>query len=300
MEAATCLICHEGLDQGPVQHAPVAGGMCTTCHEFSGSGEEMKVALVGGAVSDNTAPLCTMCHDDVAAALETEHTHAPAASGDCVLCHNPHRSDHEHLLNSPQVELCTMCHGDVATALETAYAHAPAASGECTLCHNPHGSIQPRQLNGPEVELCATCHDDVAEQLALAHPHAPVKASCAVCHDPHGSTRATKLREDTNDVCLACHLVRPEPEVAPRTSLFGRDVGPDLVPLLNPERVIALDRTRRYGHPLMRHPVAGPKDPIDPTKPFTCLSCHVPHGSGSPALQRYAAESASEACTKCH
>jgi len=216
------------------------------------------------------------------------------------MCHNPHGSDHERLLTNVQEELCTICHDDVAAALKTEHAHAPAASGECVMCHSPHGSDQERLLNTPQVELCTICHADVAERLKLAHPHAPVKVSCAVCHDPHGSAHATQLREATNELCLACHLLTRTPESQPKTTLFGRDVSATVAPLITPERVIGLDRTRQYGPPLMRHPVAGPKDPVDPTKPFTCLSCHLPHGADGPALQRYAGTNPSEACVRCH
>lgn len=251
-ESTTCLTCHEGLDQAKVPHAPVAGGMCAACHEFSGEGQGTKVALAGGAVSDNTAPLCVTCHDEVGTATKLEHAHQPAASGDCAMCHSPHGSEHGRLLKSPQAELCT------------------------------------------------TCHDDVGEQLKLANPHAPVKVSCAACHDPHGSAQPTKLRAAINELCLACHLVTRGAESAPKTTLFGRAIGADVVPLVSPERVVMLDASKQFGHPLVNHPVAGPKDPVDGEKPFTCLSCHLAHAANGPALQRYAEEDPSEACAKCH
>jgi len=343
-EATTCLVCHEGQDKAKVPHAPVEAGMCSTCHEFSGTGDETTVALAGGAASDNTAPLCTMCHDDVGTAVKLEHAHAPAAMGECVTCHNPHGSDQPRILTAEPVELCGMCHDDVATATKLEHAHAPAAAGECVTCHNPHGSEQPRiltaepaelcgmchddvatatklehahapaaagecatchnphgsererLLTSSQVELCTTCHDDVSAELALENSHAPAKVACAACHDPHGSKQPMKLRAATNDLCLECHLVTSRA----KTTLFGRPVSGDVVALISPDHVIRLDRSRRFGHPLMNHPVSGPKDPVNAEKPLTCISCHLPHGAEGPALQRYAEQSPSEACVKCH
>ena len=74
-EAATCLTCHDDVNKGKVVHAPVEGGMCTGCHEFSGQGDATKVTLAGGVKADAVGELCTTCHDSVAADMKaTYHT----------------------------------------------------------------------------------------------------------------------------------------------------------------------------------------------------------------------------------
>jgi predicted CXXCH cytochrome family protein len=251
-EAETCLVCHDEVAKGEMVHVPAAAGMCTTCHVFEGKGDDTTVRLSEKATSDNTQPLCVSCHDDIATALKAEHVHVPAGAGDCLLCHEPHKSANKKLLKFKGIEGCAACHGDVADDLNRKSKHAPAAA-DCSLCHSPHASAHPAQL-----------------------------------------------RERTNTLCLACHLITGKPEPAPRTTLFGRQVEPELLNLLSLERGVVLDAQQRFGHPVDRHPVSGPKDPLDETKPFTCLSCHGAHGSDGPKLLRFATDDPSEACVKCH
>jgi predicted CXXCH cytochrome family protein len=60
------------------------------------------------------------------------------AVGQCIFCHNPHRSKIEHLLIAPEPGLCYLCH-DIKT-IELIAAHLPKQSSACTDCHNPHTS----------------------------------------------------------------------------------------------------------------------------------------------------------------
>lgn len=251
-EAETCLFCHDEVAKGEVVHVPAGAGMCTTCHEFDGKGDDTKVRLAEKATGDNTQPLCFACHDDVATTLKAEHVHVPAGVGDCLSCHEPHKSANKMLLKLKGIDGCTACHGDVA------------------------------------------------EDLKRMSKHAPVAADCALCHSPHASAHPAQVRETTNNLCLACHLFTGESQPGPKTTLFGRQVEAGFVAFLSPERGVVLDAQRKYGHPVDRHPVAGPKDPTDEKRPFTCLSCHNAHGSDGPALLRFATDDPSEACVKCH
>jgi predicted CXXCH cytochrome family protein len=78
--------------------------------------------------------LCFACHDDF---LEkAKFRHAPAESGECTLCHNPHESKEKALLVKPGSPLCFECHeaADVAKVK----AHGPIGDSACTACHDPH------------------------------------------------------------------------------------------------------------------------------------------------------------------
>lgn len=251
-ESSTCLMCHEDIAKAEVVHAPVAEGMCTTCHEFSGAGESMRVALAGGT-TDDTAPLCTMCHDDIAGLLKAPHV------------------------------------------------HGPAAEGGCTTCHSPHGSASKGLLTAPQAELCGMCHADVAEDLGKKTPHKPAAAACTLCHDPHGGPNPAQLRAEVNPLCLQCHSSTappPPPEGSPG-KFFGQVVDVALVPLLSPNGLVTLDPLMRRNHPVVGHPVRGPKDPLNEERPFSCVSCHTPHGADNVELTRFGGPRG-EFCVNCH
>ena len=106
VESAQCGVCHEELLENKAHvHPPVAED-CTTCHDFSVGDEGTTVSLM-----DSEPALCVFCHDDKEAAveMELEAPHMPAADS-CLICHDPHASEHEHVLLSPTIELCAECH----------------------------------------------------------------------------------------------------------------------------------------------------------------------------------------------
>ena len=165
-EGETCRGCHDDLVKGDVVHAPVAAAMCTGCHVIAGSGDGTTVELAAGRRGD-TAPLCSTCHDDVAAQLKAPHVHGPAATGDCLGCHVPHASAYPKLLQAGGIDACLACHGDVADDLKRKVAHAPAA-GACVVCHTPHGGPNAFQLREPVNALCLGCHTAPPAEAAAA------------------------------------------------------------------------------------------------------------------------------------
>lgn len=82
--------------------------------------------------------LCYGCHADFTESAS--YVHGPVAVGQCLLCHNPHKSKIEHLLLIPEPGLCYQCH-DINT-IESVAAHLPGQLSTCTNCHNPHNSSQ--------------------------------------------------------------------------------------------------------------------------------------------------------------
>jgi predicted CXXCH cytochrome family protein len=78
--------------------------------------------------------LCFLCHD---LGTAKRYVHGPIASGGCLVCHDPHRSQYRHLLVSDAVGFCLHCHD--RAALRPVAGHA-AAAGQCTDCHEAHMS----------------------------------------------------------------------------------------------------------------------------------------------------------------
>lgn len=146
-------------------HAPYGAGACQVCHDLTGStsfpggggwpGREPEAARTArshppqpSADADRARlrlpadRLCGGCHNDLdaeALAVAFRVVHGPLAVGDCVFCHDPHRSPHPHLLKrADSSELCVMCH-DQETA-ERRCSHAEAAVRPCIECHEPHAA----------------------------------------------------------------------------------------------------------------------------------------------------------------
>jgi predicted CXXCH cytochrome family protein len=110
---------------GLIVHKPYANRQCGACHESAFSQK-----LVG-----EVAELCQFCHKEVFA--EAKYRHAPAESGNCLGCHNPHQSSEKALLVMSSPQLCTECHDEKDLALTVE--HERIGQSTCQTCHNPHG-----------------------------------------------------------------------------------------------------------------------------------------------------------------
>jgi predicted CXXCH cytochrome family protein len=105
---------------------------CTTCHgKRKQRGFSSETYLIA-----QEPELCYNCHDDYT--VSAPFVHGPVAVGQCLFCHNPHKSKVEHLLKEAEPGLCYLCH-DVNT-IELIAAHLPDQLSSCTNCHNPHSS----------------------------------------------------------------------------------------------------------------------------------------------------------------
>jgi len=80
--------------------------------------------------------LCYECHADYT--TSESYVHGPVAVGQCLLCHNPHKSQFEHLLNESQPKLCYMCHN--VNVINSIPAHLTEQKFTCTDCHDSHTS----------------------------------------------------------------------------------------------------------------------------------------------------------------
>lgn len=111
-------------------HEPLKN--CTECHgQQRQASFSRKVQLVA-----EVPQLCYKCHGGYSA-LES-WVHGPVATGDCLVCHEPHKTKAEFLLRKPVPELCYQCHD--LQAVRTTRNHAEESYSHCTDCHDGHAS----------------------------------------------------------------------------------------------------------------------------------------------------------------
>jgi len=120
------------MGQKPAWYAHEPTKDCSNCHskrkQRSFSPQTHLIAPI--------PKLCYNCHDDFTSSAK--FVHGPVAVGQCIFCHNPHRSKIEHLLIAQEPGLCYLCH-EIKT-IELIAAHLPNQLSACTDCHNPHAS----------------------------------------------------------------------------------------------------------------------------------------------------------------
>ncbi len=115
----------------PVRRAPQKNcGL--RCHgEQQKSGFSREVHLVAGIPE-----LCYQCHDTPS--VNQGWIHGPVAAGECVICHEPHRSENPFLLKKPVPEMCYLCHD--AKDIARIDSHDKPTYARCTDCHSGHSS----------------------------------------------------------------------------------------------------------------------------------------------------------------
>ena len=108
-----------------VQHPPYEEKRCDDCHDKSSN---------SGFVVKSKNELCFVCHKGF---LKGRFVHGPAATGDCLFCHDPHSSVNPSLLKVPLAEVCDKCHREKR---QSASMHntVKLRGIVCVNCHNPH------------------------------------------------------------------------------------------------------------------------------------------------------------------
>lgn len=188
----------------------------------------------------------------------------------CVGCHHNLKPSAKELAEpSPVKHPCNSCHADL---INRKHVHGPAGVYECTSCHDPGSKPARYAIADPDGHFCLDCHQDKYDEFRHAkRMHGPVEAKqCLVCHDPHASDTLAQVRGSVNASCLRCHA----------TVLSGQHV------------------VRGFSGQM--HPLEGPVNPSDQSKPLNCASCHEPHGAELEALLRGKSASNSVFCRRCH
>lgn len=179
------------------------------------------------------------------------------------------------LAAEPKGDDCLRCHTKPQYTQKNLHT-APAKL--CSGCHVNHETKGEAKLLVAEVpELCYSCH---AEQgFKAKRQHDPVKqGACLDCHDAHSAEHPGMLLNEPIEVCLECHAsdLKGKPHVI-SPSFSGK------------------------GHPLGNEPeMAQVKNPLRPGEKFYCGSCHDPHKSDHPRLNRFDPNSVSGYCQRCH
>jgi predicted CXXCH cytochrome family protein len=171
---------------------------------------------------------------------------------------------------------CLECHTGFA---KKKVVHAALEKG-CVYCHSEIGSgAVPHQIKDKTAKaraagnsaMCDECHEK--KMFEGKWVHGPITAgACFDCHDSHASDHPGLLKKEPATLCLDCH-----PEIKK---------GPHVVAGFS-----------RSGHPLGNEAKEA-KDPLRIGKKFYCVSCHEPHSSQLPKLNRFALGMVS--CQKCH
>jgi predicted CXXCH cytochrome family protein len=192
--ADLCFFCHDkNTFSGKSNvHMPVAGGMCTACHDPHSSGFSKLL------ISDE---VCFSCHDS-ASFKGKDNVHPPVAQANCAFCHNPHQSDNEKLLKTDMPEICFNCHDK--TRFYGPTIHAPVGIGVCGSCHNPHQSDNEKLLTSARTKICYECHEK--SDFQKKYTHKPVaEGQCNSCHYSHASQNRSLLYRRGNLLCRKCH-----------------------------------------------------------------------------------------------
>jgi predicted CXXCH cytochrome family protein len=181
---------------------------------------------------------------------------------------------------------CLECHADHATG---DHVH-PAVKQGCTSCHSVENQQDVTNVSVKPAKsvICMQCH----QPETFAHVHFPYASGmCTRCHNPHASANPRLLRAKVNEICLECHLYTPD-------SVPSRYL-PTIVLTVN----------NSMGHPYVRHPVSGSRDPLRGGE-MSCISCHLAHGGTKLHYLRMGSEIPEDAvnqntetndmCRKCH
>jgi predicted CXXCH cytochrome family protein len=316
-----CFDCHdlEPLISKAVRHAPVAEGRCLECHDAHGS--DQPNALVGGGTA-----FCQKCHDPKAPAgkgavgknyrvdLGKKVVHKPITQkNDCGVCHEiGHSGDNLKLLKKNPVDLCNGCHERQDKAK---FPHTALLAGDCAVCHDPHSSDQPKLISKPtSAASCFQCHqDDLTGRRVI---HKPVEKGCDQCHIPHGGANRMLLKGGSGKTaCYVCHQTPVDGGKVKHAAVERYGCTGCHDPHGTANRFLLASRTNdlctschagqkdgKHVTPMLPngHVVGGAiNDPRKPDRPFSCASCHNPHGSDSPNFFYFGAN-AMESCDVCH
>lgn len=173
----SCSSCHLPHASGkigllrPDIHRPLAYGECGACH------------LEGGQImARDTAGLCFRCHEP--RFFEGVSKHDPAASGDCLECHDPHGSSFPFLLSLPY-------------PFERYASYDESLYGLCFSCHDSDSFI----MEGGGADTGFKDRTDNLHNLHVVKERPSITGAaaggttCRNCHLPHSSLRPHLIRE---------------------------------------------------------------------------------------------------------
>jgi len=181
---------------GPIWYVHEPRKDCTVCHGRRGQRRPTARAFLVSPVPQ----LCYDCHED--RMVRGPNVHGPVAVGQCLLCHNPHKSRVKYLLKGPVPELCYFCHD--TTAVEDIPAHYVRELAACMDCHDPHASLERPLLKDEARRLSA----ERAISEAARIPEKPGEQQFPAAQKPLARPQADsaelrKLKQEIADIFYA-------------------------------------------------------------------------------------------------
>jgi predicted CXXCH cytochrome family protein len=171
--------------QTPVWYVHEARKDCSNCHgkriQRGFSSQPRLIAPI--------PKLCYNCHADFT--TSAPFVHGPVAVGQCLFCHNPHKSQIKYLLRKPEPELCYQCHDE--NTIELIAAHLPKQLSECTVCHDPHSSSNKSLLKGSpsqikeELEQSKTPEASIQDHIQIENGQIEQKATSSATLSESGT-----------------------------------------------------------------------------------------------------------------
>lgn len=240
---------------------------CSGCHSEKLPPDAVVYKVKYGQYS----PECYSCHSGIVSGAEWKHF--PTNALLCRTCHQSGNDVNRLVVPTGKIEaLCFDCHVNEKKWIGMSHIHGPVGTGDCTICHDPHGSGSEYQLWADgTAKLCVVCHEGMKKFLDGGAKNFVVHGilnaqGCKACHSPHATDYRFQLYSEINDLCTGCH-----------SAMAGLE----------------------NGHPIQKHPVKGKSDPLRSGLPFTCTSCHNPHGSAYKYML-IGDVRGGRVCTKCH
>jgi predicted CXXCH cytochrome family protein len=196
IKSETCLTCHPDKKEGRFVHSAVTSG-CESCHQAASENGKTTITLLATG-----GELCAMCHE-----IKQEPVmHGPYKAEQCMICHDPHRSNFPRQLRAETNTLCLSCHGvnqpDVKIDKDV---QKVSMLGGQTLSFADY-----RQSMKIGLDRSGTRgHPVMGHPVAGKDPrHKDTTLSCLSCHTPHSSTAPNLLPADIKSdigLCGECH-----------------------------------------------------------------------------------------------
>lgn len=172
---------------------------CVRCH-----GNKQQESFSREVQLAATVPaLCYQCHESLAPAALNGWVHGPVAAGQCLVCHEPHKTTTPHLLRDLIPAMCYSCHQELAD--EMGLKNVKASHSQCMSCHFAHTGPKPYTTDRVP-QMCYECHESLVPTALEGRVHGPVAVGqCLLCHNLHKTENPHLLRERVPAICYACH-----------------------------------------------------------------------------------------------
>jgi predicted CXXCH cytochrome family protein len=168
-----CLGCHDDiakhLKNVKRPHRALESGGCPACHTPHASDQ-------GHLLIKPMKELCSSCHKEMKAELQSQFPHGPVKMSQCQGCHDPHGATNPNILK---------------TFFPPGF-YNPYKDGLYALCFNCHK--KDIALDAKTTTLTDFRNGD--ENLHYTHVHSEKGRSCKACHQVHSSAQEKHVRAD--------------------------------------------------------------------------------------------------------